>query len=100
MVHGSPAFAFRLASFIPFMQSQLGYCRGAADTLSEMFHNNRQLLEQMPARLVTCFVRLCTQRVRQAGYIKFLCELCVCDNQVRPRARLGGSKHQKVLLFH
>ena len=33
----------------------------------------------MPARFVTAFVRLCTQRVRQAGYLKFLCGLCVCD---------------------
>ena len=80
MVYGSPAFAARLAEYIPFMQSQLGYCRLAADTLSEMFHNNRKLLDEMPERLVSCFVRLCTERVRQAGYIRFLCELCVCDS--------------------
>ena len=68
MVYGSPAFAFTLAKYIPFIQSQLGYCRLAADTLSEMFHNNRKLLDEMPERLVNCFVQLCTQRVRQAGY--------------------------------
>ena len=79
MVRGTPAFAFRLSGYIPFMQSQLGYCQFAANTMSEMFHNNRKLLEQMPSRIVTCFVRLCTERVRQAGYLKFLCELCVCD---------------------
>ena len=44
MVLGSPANALRLASYIPFMQSQIGYFHGAvADTLSEMFHNNRQV---------------------------------------------------------
>ena len=26
-------------------------------------------------------MELCTQRVRQAGYIKFLCGLCVCEGQ-------------------
>ena len=67
MVYGSPAFALRLAAYIPFMQSQLGYCRLAADTLSEMFHNNRKLLDELPERLVNCFVRLCIERVRQVG---------------------------------
>ena len=81
MVHGSPAFAWKLAYHIPFMQSQLGYCRVAADTLSEMFHDNRKLLELMPARLIACFVTVCTQQIRNAGYIKFLCNLCACDNQ-------------------
>ena len=81
MVHGSPGFAFRLASYIPFMQSQIGHLHVGADTLSEMFHNNRQLLEQMPPRIATGFVRLCSQRARQAGYIKFLCGLCVCEGQ-------------------
>ena len=90
MVCGSPAFALRLAEYIPFIQSQLGYCKLAADTLSEMFHDNRKLLEQMPERLVTCFVKLCTERVRQAGYIRFLCELCVCEDQVCGGAVGGG----------
>ena len=93
MVYGSPAFALKLAEYIPFIQSQLGYCRLAADTLSSMFHNNRKLLDEMPDRLVTCFVRLCTVRVRQAGYIKFLCELCVCDGQ-------GVLKNQTVICKH
>ena len=79
MVRGSPSFAFGLAAYVPFMLSQLGYCRLAADTLSEMFTDNRQLLEHMPSRFVTSFVRVCTHRVRQAGYLKFLCGLCVCD---------------------
>ena len=35
-------------------------------------------------------MQLCTQRVRQAGYIKFLCELCVCEDQ-------GILKHQTVI---
>ena len=47
MVRGSRAFAFSLAAYVPFMLSQMGYCRLAADTLSEMFHNNRLLLEQV-----------------------------------------------------
>ena len=65
MVYGAPAFALRLAEYIPFMQAQLGYCRLAADTLSEMFHNNRKLLDELPERLVNCFVRLCIERERQ-----------------------------------
>ena len=81
MVKGSPEFALELAEYIPFMQSQLGRCVLAADTLSEMFHNNRTLLEQLPERVVTYFVRLLTERMRQPSYIKFLCELCVCDDQ-------------------
>ena len=81
MVSGSPAFAWKLAYHIPFMQSQLGFCRLAPDTLSEMFHNNRKLLELMPARLITCFVSVCTRHVCDAGYIKFLCELCACNDQ-------------------
>ena len=34
MVYRNPKHAVRLAEYIPFMQSQLGYCRLAADTLS------------------------------------------------------------------
>ena len=81
MVSGSPAFAFRLAEYIPFIQSQLGAVSQATDTLSEMFHNNRQLLDQLPERLVTCFVRQCIDRGHEAGYLNFLSELCVCDEQ-------------------
>ena len=90
MVYGTPAFAFRLAEYIPFVQSQLGYCRAAADTLTVMFHNNHKLLDQMPVRLVTCFIRLCTNHQREAGYLKFLCELCVCNDQ-------GIVKNQTVI---
>ena len=93
MVYGSPSFALCLAEFIPFMQSQLRYCRLAADTLSEMFHNNQRLLEQMPEPLVTCFVQLCTDRARQAGQIKLLSELCVCNAQ-------GIAKNQSVICKH
>ena len=57
---------------------------------SEMFHDNRKLLDEMPERLVNCFVSMCTERVQQAGYIKFLCELCVCDGQ-------GILKNQSVI---
>ena len=49
MVKGSPPFALQLAEWIPFIQSQLGPCRLAADTLSEMFQDNRILLEQVAA---------------------------------------------------
>ena len=58
-----------------------------------MFHNNQRLLEQMPERLVTCFVRLCTDRARQAGQIKLLSELCVCNAQ-------GITKNQSVICKH
>ena len=79
MVCGNPAFALRLLEAVPFMITQLASCWHAADTLSEMFHNNSRLVQQMPDGLVTCFVRLCIEERSHGGYIKFLCELCVCE---------------------
>ena len=68
MVYSSPSFALCLAEFIPFMQSQLWFRRLAADTLSEMFHNNQRPLEQMSEPLVTCFVQLYIDRARQSRW--------------------------------
>ena len=82
MVCRNPVFAMRLLESVPFMISQLAHCWHAADTLSEMFHNNSKLLRQMPDRLVTCFVRMCIDKRCHGGYIKFLRELCVCEGQV------------------
>ena len=82
MVCGSSSFAMRLLEYVPFMVSQLDHCWHAADTLSQMFNNNRRLLREIPDRLVACFVRLCIEKHWHGGYIKFLCKLCVCDGQV------------------
>ena len=93
MIRGSPARAGRLAEYLPFILSQLRYCWQAADTLSEMLRDNRPLLEQMPRPLVTCFARLCVLRGRHTGYVKMLCELCVCNGT-------GMLLHQQIVCRH
>ena len=45
---------------------------------------------QMPEKLVTVFVQLCSARIRQSGHIKFMCTLCVCEGE-------GILKNQTVI---
>ena len=56
-VKGSPPNAMQLSKYIPFMQSQLPYGFRVADTLMEIFKDNRGLLEEMNEEVLTCFVR-------------------------------------------
>ena len=45
----------------------------------EIFKDNKPLLEQLNEDILTCFVQLCTHPKKQAQYLNFLCELCVCE---------------------
>ena len=99
-VHGMAVLAQRLARhilrectvnkthavrFVSTLQSQLSYGIMAAQTLTEVFSDNEELLEQVDDRTVQRFVNLLREQARLARFVNFLIVLCQCGGKaVRP----------------
>eukprot|EP00667_Euglena_gracilis_P000792 EG_transcript_792 len=88
MVKGNSRHALHLSGYIQFMQSQLPCGFAVADTIIELFRDNRVVLEGLPEEVVDGFVRH-MDRWRGPGdlspaWVHFLSELCVCEGQGIP----------------
>eukprot|EP00667_Euglena_gracilis_P000044 EG_transcript_44 len=79
MVRGEATFALELAEHIPFMQRHVGQRLRVAETLLEIFHDNRLLLGQLSEDVLAYFVKICATNRRNAQYLDFLCVLCLCE---------------------
>lgn len=88
MIKGTINYALRLSQYIPFMQSQVSLGIGVADTIMEVFKDNRVLLEQMTEDVLDCFVQLAQKRYSR--YLIFLAELCICEE-------VGIPKNQRII---
>ena len=84
-VKGNSHFAMRLSEYIPFMQTQLECGFNVADTIMEIFKDNKLLLErEITGDILDCFIGHLDHIGFQRQYINFLSELCVCQGQGIP----------------
>lgn len=99
-IHGMAVLAQRLARhilrecnanktyavrFVSLLQSQLTYGIMAAQTLTEVFADNEELLDQVDDDQILRFVSLLRNQARLARFVNFLIVLCQCNGKsVRP----------------
>lgn len=85
-VKGNSRHALHLSGYIQFMQSQLPCGFAVADTIIELFRDNRVVLEGLPEEVVDGFVRHmdrcgCSHMWRCGGWVGgwlVCCVLCGC----------------------
>ena len=85
MIRGAKDLAVRLATHIPFLETQLKHELNIASALMQIVANNREILESLNQRQLESFCFLVPQYGRNPTYLTLLAACCVCEDAAVPQ---------------
>ena len=88
MVKGEKDMAGHMASFLPFIESQLGDMTSIADAYMQIICDNDRLLETLNSLQLESFLWLIPQFGRKPTYMTLLSACCTCEGEGIARNQL------------
>eukprot|EP00754_Rhynchopus_humris_P013326 Rhum_TRINITY_DN14321_c2_g1::Rhum_TRINITY_DN14321_c2_g1_i1::g.81371::m.81371 len=81
MVKGAKDMSQQMASFLPFIESQLGELTSIADAYMQIICDNDRLLESLVSLQLESFLWLIPQYGRKSTYMTLLSACCTCEDE-------------------